>query len=1170
MQETIKNGLQVIKASAGSGKTYTLTLMYIQQLLFCSNSENKLVLRNHPGYHRHILAITFTNKATDEMKKRIITELYQLSQDPVKSDYYEYFQTHCTIEAIEGLQDAAAKALMNILFNYSEFTVSTIDSFFQSIVRCFARELDRDYNYEIQVDGDFAVSVAVHLFLVQLARDMKTGGSHDATTIEKWVRDLIHTEVAQGKKWNFYSSTELIKFARKINSELFRSRMTEMRCYLFDTDDGKTVTNLEKIQSFKQMLIKARNYYEAHYKNDFTGKMKEIMNRYGINDENFKSNAAIYSFLSKDKMKDYELAPSLRDTNADNIRDKFKTKFNPPEQSCTEILQLVGEVVKSFDRWKLLDKMVKNIGLLGLLGVIDEKLEEYRKDTNTILIADTNELIGRIVGDDYKNSIPFIYERAGTWINHYMIDEFQDTSMKQYQNFRPLLYESLSHTNDNFNLIIGDAKQSIYRFRNADPSIFRDHINEDFKNNELHDDTLYTNYRSLPTVIDFNNDIFKKIIDEFAPDTDNSYKAKILRRTYMPKNDLKDFQQEKHAKEPEGLVRIITADSQNDPIKNNEQVLEMLPEYLLKLHERYDWRHIGILCYSHNDGNEIVSRILEHNAAHPEQRIEITSDESMLLKNSAAVQQVISTLRFIDLAQYKIEEEADVDDEESATDKANNVGKPNSRRLNDQRMFRALNDFISLVSTIKPKDAASTGELLAQSLETTKKNETDSSSDTMSYYAELLKELLPDVRTCPLSLTSIVENVVSNIMKKDYEVETTFLMALMDYVIDFEATSVGGTVREFLRYWDQKKDSLAVASASTSDSISIMTIHKSKGLEFECVVIPFLKWKIDDLKDHTLWMPSDYWHEQTGINNIFTEVPNVTYDPKLIPPILPLPRKEAEIITKTEDYFTKYLDEIHSDSIIDNLNKTYVAFTRPREELHIFAFTANNTYGNLVLDKAQKMKKEIQGEEQPSDTGIIEFGMPRSIHKREDEKKKKKTDSDVTINDMPSYYVSPAPTNLLVKLPHDITAAQDEGTRLHNLLSRINYSNDADKALMFGIKRGIIEEQGKWNISNVKKLFNDLFTDPVTSPWFSTDNTIYTERSLVDNASDTKRPDRVVRRPDGTMIVIDYKFGEQRKSYHRQVAEYMRRLKLMGHDKVEGYLLYIQPETNPIVIKVKE
>ena len=501
MKEQPNKGLLVIKASAGSGKTYTLAKLYIEQLLFHSNDNGKLTLRHQPDYHRHILAITFTNKATDEMKNRIVKELFILSQGVKDSEYYNYFSERCTEDALNGMQQAAREALVSILFNYSDFTVSTIDSFFQSILRRFARELDRDYNYEIQVDSDYAIAAAVHSFLLSLGRDARRAGKPRSTAIEQWVRDLISNKVEQNEDWNFYKGTDLTSIAENIEKEIFSSRMKELRKYLSRTDqDGNIVTDLKKIQTFQQMLIKAREFYKDQYQNGYIGRMSDIMDRHGFNEDNLNKKQPLYTFLLANKMQVEGSKPSeiLRNLTTENIDDKFKGGYLPSASAAAEILQLANEVARSYDLWQLTGNIAKEVGKLGLLGAIDEKLEEYRKDSNTILIADTNQLISDIIGKDPDNSVPFIYERAGTWINHYLIDEFQDTSLKQYQNFLPLLFESLSHTDNNFNMLIGDGKQSIYRFRNADPAIFRDLIGIDFATKGLHEDTLPTNYRSLP------------------------------------------------------------------------------------------------------------------------------------------------------------------------------------------------------------------------------------------------------------------------------------------------------------------------------------------------------------------------------------------------------------------------------------------------------------------------------------------------------------------------------------------------------------------------------------------------------------------------------------------------------------------------------------------------
>lgn len=1187
MKQQSNNGLLVIKASAGSGKTYTLAKLYIEQLLFRANGSERLVLRHQPDYHRHILAITFTNKATDEMKNRIVKELFILSQDIKESEYYDYFAERCTDEALNGMQQAAHDALVSILFNYSDFTVSTIDSFFQSILRNFARELDRDYNYEIQVDADFAVAAAVHSFLLSLGRDINRAGKPRSTTIEQWVTDLIRNKVERSENWNFYNGSDLTEIAHNIEQELFSSRMKELRKYLSKkNDDGTVVTDLKKIQSFQQMLIKACNFYQERFKNGYTGKMHDIMTRHGITEDNLDKRQPLYTFLLADKMQEDNAKPSdiLRRLSAENIDSQFKGKFTLSLNATDEIIQLVHEVTSAYDLWQLTDKIAKQVGTLGLIGAIDEKIEEYRKDSNTILIADTNQLIGEIIGDNPKDSVPFIYERAGSWINHYMIDEFQDTSLKQYENFKPLLYESLSHSDDNFNMLIGDAKQSIYRFRNADPAIFRDLIAYDFADKGLRQDSLPTNYRSLPTIIDFNNEIFARIINRYAPEGDNGTLANIVRRTYMPNGSDTDFKQKKDATEPEGFVRIIATDKEGNHLADNSQVLEMLPEYLLELHQRYDWKHIGILVNKKDEGTAIVTEILNYNITAPDdKKIRITSDESMLLKNSTAVRRVISMLRFIDLVQYKVDDD-NIDDETEATPKASQVttrqvleSKNNKRRLNDQRMYNALSEFIKLLANNEQHDAADTGRLLAKSLADTAHAQEMTANEIMSDYAQQLQHLLPDPHTNLLSLSSIVEHVIGCISDESTNLQTTFLMALQDCINAFETSSPGATVREFLRYWDQCKDKLTVASASTDDSIRIMTIHKSKGLEFECVILPFVNWSLTTNLDNTYWMPQEQWHLQKGIADVFNAVPDVSYDKDIVPPLIPLP-KSAAVNAKTScHFFEEYLDHQAADILIDNLNKTYVAFTRPKEELHMFTFTKkpdkkpkvnqNENTGQLVTRLAREMKGETPAQAMGAITSNIEWGSPRTIHKtiddlkKEEKKKKKKKNQDAAVSqDMPPYFVTKAPANVKVKLPHDTTIAQDRGMRLHNLLSHIRYGNDVEKALQFAKRYGIFEEEGKWNITQIRHLLRQLITHPVTAEWWDDKNIVYTERSIVSTQNETKRPDRIVKRPDGTMIVIDFKFGRQLRKHHKQVAEYMDLLKHMRHPKVEGYIIYIIPD----------
>lgn len=1177
MNETTHShaGLLVIKASAGSGKTYSLTKLYIEQLLLKPTTPGGLLkLRQRPDYHKHILAITFTNKATDEMKHRIVKELYQLSQDVSKSDYCDYFKERCTPEAFQGLQKAAGDALNSILMNYSTFMVSTIDSFFQSILRCFARELDRDYNYELQIDEDHAVNTAVHSFLLSLGRERNRTGKHSSLvghTIEHWVQDFIRNNVEQSRNWRQLLNKSLPDFARKINSELFRTRLDKIRDFLSRIDEnGQRIADLSHIQQFVKQLVTARKYYDERYRNDFNGALDRLLNSHGIDPDSLSGNKVLKTFVLANKMaEDKDLSNTLIGIDADGVCGSFKKNQAPSLDVVNKIVQLVGDISHCFCRRSLLDSMIDNLGLLGLLGAIDEKLEDYRKETNSILIADTNELISRLVGDATRREstmIPFIYERVGTWINHYMIDEFQDTSHKQYDNFLPLLYESLSHGEDNFNMIIGDSKQSIYRFRNADPSLFRDAINKDFARFQLDFDNLPTNFRSLPAVVDFNNELFRLLIEHYAPASDTGMVADTVRRTYMPTGHLNDFQQLKHKTEPAGFVRIIPCDKDGDPIDNAETVINDLPTYLLQLHERYHWNQIGILVSRNAEGVDVVSRLLEHNlTAAPHERINVMSDESMLLKNAPTVRRIISMLRFIDLVQYNLHDDDDIDEQQLKESIGSRASK---KRLNDQRISRSLSQFIKLLAQAGKVDATQAGQLLEQSFEAIPSEHNTPLEELLTGYAQELQRLLPDPSTNLLTLVNIVEHILGCIMDQSTAADTAFLLAFQTCVNKFSASSPGGTVREFLRYWDQHKDKLTVASTAMGDAVTVMTIHKSKGLEFDCVVVPFANWEMDQNRNENLyWMPSEFWNENNDGAAILGDVPGVDYDPSLVPPLLPVSKKAITTLYTGEQRFAHFVDEQQSSTLIDNLNKTYVAFTRPREELHIFAFSKpakgeHERAGQLLGRKA----KDIPGMTLTSQ-GYYEMGQPRH-----DRKPIKEVDKDVTVIDMPPYYVAPKPSKVNVKLPREISESRREGLRLHGVLSLIEYRSDAPRAIRYGEYHGIIGTgNSQWSVQQVEQQLEQLFTHPDTASWFADENTVYNERPIIFPVeNEVKRPDRIVRRPDGTLVVIDYKTGTPRKKDYDQVTDYMTRLRQMGHEQVQGFLLYLNVGQPPHVVTVNE
>ena len=1158
--------LLVMKASAGSGKTYNLALQYINHLLFTYTPDGYRVPRRRQGAdgilnaHRQLLAITFTNKATDEMKDRIVKELYRLAQEGVHSDYLSVFVQEPDLDEAR-VRSLARQALHELLFDYSNFNVSTIDSFFQTILRTFARELDRDFNYDIQLEEKYAVRVALHNFLLSL------GQKGEPTQVDLWVREYLR-HMTHGdpnkRRWKFFDDGgDLLEFAKQINSEMFRSRMDDIRDYLGHADgDGEFHSDFSKIRAFKQLVHQVvKDLEDRMTQND-----ERLLGELQAVSDSLKGNSALSNVLKNGGFKN----DTLKGANREKIADQFKKASPIAIEAVDRITALVGSHFTDKASATFFKTVENNLGLLGMLAMIDVYLERYRHETNSILIGDTNELIGTVL----ESGSDFVYERVGTTISHFMIDEFQDMSTKQYENFRGLLRESLA--NGNFNMLIGDAKQSIYRFRNADPSVFRERVEEDFKN-DIHQPPVEpgkpqsVNYRSSLNIIEFNNMLF-----EFASTRYPTIPA--VARTY------KDVRQGTPNNITEnkvpGYVRVLTGNykhllddrmisdivaQENIEVEPDREVkvLTVLPAYLLQLHERYDWSRIGILVNSNNHGNQVVERILDYNR-HASKPISIISGESLLISNSSVVRRIIALLRFIDISQSDAEEETDGDTTPAEADKDGRRWL--QKRLSDQRLYAGLSRFIHELTVHPETSPQEVGTLLDACLEQKGQPQSDN----------ILLDLLPDDNELS-TLVSIVENIIAYFKRDhaasaDVDREAAFLLAFQDTVQQFSSMRNGGSVREFLKFWDEKKDTLTVNASATTDAINIMTIHKAKGLEFDCVVIPFANWELDtNSQELSYWMPSE------AFADVFkTMAPDgLTCDNDCVPPLLNVPKGvlvDAFEAGKLQDHAHDFVEEQLTAVVLDNLNKTYVALTRPRTELHLFVDEGrNNQVKPLLQDFAQSNDKVRPIlDDDGGETGWFEYG---EISTRAEIDSKRSEDPVTTRQvEMNRYPVTAIPVDVRVRVEHASGSRIDAGVRIHSLLSEIGDSRDVDRVIDQAIKHGSVTDapDDRCNIQVV----NDHVRGPImdassrVSRWFDPANKVYSERTITtaaepsiwnDGGIENLRPDRIVRRPDGKIIVIDYKSGERNdKKYCRQVQRYVDKLRLVFPGvAVSGRIWYV-------------
>ncbi len=1175
------NGIHIIKASAGSGKTYTLAKDYIKLLIaqespqLLRGGSDRLKLLRGGDNHEHILAITFTNAATSEMKQRIVEQLFLLGQgDGSRCNYCDDFKKEFEYRDFGEVQSAARRALSGILFNYNSFSVSTIDSFFQTILRTFARELDCDYNYEIQLDTKYALTVAVHNMLAKLG---------SGSQLDSWVEEFIKSSISERKdSGNIYgagTAGDLVKFAQTLSSEQYGSQSAGIRQYLQGKSGGRML-----ISTFRKRLIALRNNAATCWMDSVKSAIDELHSIPGADDKMSKGKALrklldAESNLLPNRVEDYEVKLFGKEFWDKFCCDasKYYNKGAKPDtisEVDSRVMPKMQEAIEARLRHKGLTELLSALWNVGLLGAIDEELEAYRKDNNLILMSDTNSMVSKVI----DSGVPFMYEHVGTWINNYMIDEFQDTSRQQYENFKQLLDDSIG--NGHNSLIIGDEKQCIYRFRNSDPELLLHQLEDDFSGCHSRQ-SLDTNFRSRTNVVDFNNRFFTAMISRYRT-SGATIGFATLQSTYA---SIEQKVSPHNANKHKGYVEVnVMHKSQGSSATPEQYVLERVPELIVELRQRgYRLHDIGILVNRRKEGNKVVESILDYNDTHVGEEgfepIQIMSAESLLLLNSPQVRLIVSVLRFLDSTHLSGAAAGTSNDGTNEADGARAAYV--HRMLGNQRLYSVVHDFECSVArqratgdNVQQVDGNTTpdyGSLLAESFAADAR-QTGTAEEKARVYAAKMARLLPDGNTEPMSITTIVDRIIKEYVLADgngrlseQQVGTTFMLAFQNLVTDFATRSTSGTVREFLQFWDENKDRLAVNSPGDADAVQVMTIHKSKGLQFKCVIIPHAEWDMVDQREGVIWVDRQEWlKDYSGSFNGSEQT---------VPPLVPMTRRAVSASANLQHI----TDKMNQESLIDNVNKTYVAFTRAERELYIFACSPSSSKKDvppLGCEIESIMPGfDIAGEKLAAKVGDDELQVQQWAIGEQEESivAAKAGTSGVEAVAMPQYYVGLSSSEVVkVSLPEFETAEQQSGNTMHRLLSRVRTAADVDRALRFALTRGIVtNEPGQyWDTRRISATLHRLVTDERTRSWFANDNRVYNERSITyqgpSHDQRHARPDRVVRRPDGSWVVVDYKTGDNETNdnvarYRKQVAGYMDKIrKSAGGAAVEGYVVFLR------------
>ncbi len=1059
--------LTVYKASAGSGKTFTLATEYI-----------KLVVEN-PQSYRNILAVTFTNKATEEMKMRILSQLYGIWKQLPDSANYMRVICEKTGQSEAFVSERAGIALRNLLHNYNYFRVETIDTFFQAVLRNLARELDLTANLRIELNDTQVEELAVDHLIEDL---------HTTDVILQWLLKYIMENISDDKSWNVIGQIKnfgktIFRDHYKNVSNILREKMEEPG--FFD----RYTTQLRELR--QTAMDRMKQLADEFFK---------IIRSEGLAIDDFSyGKAGICGFFLKLQEGNFdESVVGKRVTDSLGEPEKWCKKTHPRRELIYSLADsTLGQILRTTmeerpKQWKIYqsaDLTLRHLSQLRLLGSIEKKVRELNESANRFLLSDTQQLLHALIdGSD----TPFIFEKIGTQLQHVMIDEFQDTSTVQWQNFKVLLSEAMSQEGTE-NLIVGDVKQSIYRWRSGDWRLLND-IQTQFPSPEAQLDirTLSTNYRSERHVIEFNNTFFRTAAKLEYLTLQDDPEATALQRAYT------DVEQSVPDKlDNNGLINIqlLTADDyQEKTFARMANIVSELCDKGVRPSE------IAILVRM----NANIPLIADYFTKHlPD--IRIVSDEAFRLDASVAVNLLVEALHFI-------------------THPNDILAKANIAKLYQCYVLGNNTEDNELLLSTNPLD-----EQLPEAY--------------INHFEELMK----------LSLYELTERLYTLFELNRLEGQSAYLCAFYDQLLTFTSENATG-IDAFIAEWEETLCAKTIQSDEIN-GIRLISIHKSKGLEFAHVIIPFCDWQLEK-QGNILWCQPD----EAPFNEL---------------PIVPVDYSQKQM--KGTIYEDDYQHE-HLQNTVDNLNLLYVAFTRASQSLFVIGKrNAKNSRSMLIeqvlpLIAEEKSEAVLSGVDNENEPMEFSWGtlMPKENkgHQKESHnpflQKTTPVSIDInTFNNPVSFRQSNRSKDFISEQDEESNEQQQRqyiqtGSILHQIFSTIRTSADIDGALKRLQLEGILYDE-QVTAEKISSMLRKRLQNARVSDWFSDRWTLFNECAIlsVENGEVIeRRPDRVMT--DGKeWVVVDFKFGSPKDEYLDQVREYMQLLADMGHTDIKGYLWFV-------------
>lgn len=961
-----------------------------------------------------------------------------------------------------------------ILHNYAQFSISTIDAFFQRVIRSFTREAGLVGDYRLEVDQDMVMEEVIGNLIDEL------GANKELT---RWVVEFANENLENERAWDVRAL--LIEFTK----EIFREEYKALEDEIAEETKGENF-----FRELNARLWQSKNFFLNRVNKPAATAIQIINNQpWDITDIYYGKGSGLVTFF-----RDFAVAKDVKGLAiGKRVRENFTIASNWPSKTTRhaaeikrvaeqELVPILAQIMNDYDAYYSqalsAEVALRNLYAFGLLTDIARKLKEYKAENNLMLLADAPKFLNGVIQD---SDTPFIYEKVGSFYRHYLIDEFQDTSGLQWKNFLPLLTNSLDQGYSC--MVVGDVKQAIYRWRSGDLKLLQQTVEEHIGAARTEKRELNSNFRSASSVVDFNNEVFRTASSLVSADTGGLITGEVYHDVFQ-----------KTSKEGEGFVHVqfIKDEGEKDW---KEIALDQVPRYLEQLQDLgVRLNEIGILVRRNSEGQRLVAHLLNYkdsDRARKDCKYDVVSNESLRLDSASAVNLLLSALKYL----------LNTDDALACAQLAYEFAKLHEpeRKLSevfavDNRMFferRLPADFAEKKTSLKK-----------------------------------------------LPLFELTETLIQLFGLGKVYGELAYLQAFQDLILEFSSRE-RSDLEAFLAWWELNKDKKSIQVSGEADAAQLLTIHKSKGLQFKYVIIPMCSWNLD----HDMSKPVNLW--------VKSEQP--PFDKAGY-----LPVKYSGTLKET--WFNEDYEAERTRIYLDNLNLLYVALTRAEQGLivlapHMSVTGTKNTVSGLLQNAInQSIKLQEHWDEGAQLWKLGSWAKATEVRSHEP------LDA-VSLRDYSTHswreklVIRQTAKNYFNADERDALEKARTGTHLHAVLSRIRFADESEQALEESIREGLITTEEK---KEVGTRLAKLFANPQIADWFSHDWDVRTEIPILVPGNMDNRIDRLLLKGKQA-IVIDFKTGEPRKDDQVQVAWYIDILKLMGFEKVEGFLLYTR--TNDVV-----